>query len=52
MLKKLWHDPVWSKVIAALILSALAAVASYFQLWTPIADIEQVRIEEKLYTLP
>ena len=35
MLKRLWHDPVWSKVIAGLILSALTAVISYFLHWWP-----------------
>lgn len=33
MLKKLWHDPVWSKVIAGLILAAGAGTTGYFLHW-------------------
>lgn len=32
-LKKLWHDPVWSKVIAGVILAAGAAIGAYFLNW-------------------
>lgn len=28
MLKKIWHDPVWSKVIAAILVATLSAVAT------------------------
>lgn len=35
MLKRIWHDPVWSKVIAGLILLASAAVIPYFLHWWP-----------------
>jgi hypothetical protein len=35
MLKKLWHDPVWSKVIAGVILAVSATVATYFLHWWP-----------------
>jgi hypothetical protein len=28
VLKKIWHDPVWSKVIAAILVAALSAVAA------------------------
>jgi len=35
MLKKLWHDPVWSKVIAAAIVAASATLASYLFGWLP-----------------
>ena len=34
-LKKAWSDPVWSKVISALILAALGTAASYFLNWWP-----------------
>lgn len=33
--KKLWHDPVWSKVIAGAILALGATVATYFLNWWP-----------------
>lgn len=33
--RKLWHDPVWSKVIAGGITVALAGVATYFLDWWP-----------------
>ncbi len=35
ILKQIWHDPVWSKVIAAVILAALAAIwaAVHFSWW-------------------
>lgn len=33
MFKKLWHDPVWSKVIAGVILAVGATVATYFLNW-------------------
>lgn len=35
MLKKTWHDPVWSKVIAGAILALGATVATYFLDWWP-----------------
>lgn len=35
MLKKLWNDPVWSKVIAGVILATSATVATYFLDWWP-----------------
>ena len=35
MLKKIWVDPVWSKVIAAGIVAVAAAVATYFAGWWP-----------------
>lgn len=35
MLKKLWDDPVWSKVIAGTILSVGALIVSYFLDWWP-----------------
>lgn len=35
MFKKLWHDPVWSKVIAGVILALGATVAAYFLDWWP-----------------
>ena len=35
-MKALWRDPVWSKVIAGVILAALAAVGAYFLQWWPI----------------
>jgi hypothetical protein len=31
--KKLWHDPVWSKVIASLILAAIGVSGAYFLDW-------------------
>lgn len=34
MLKNIWHDPVWSKVIAVIIVAALTAVAGLS--WAPI----------------
>ena len=36
MLKKLWNDPVWSKVIAGTILGGGALLGSYFLNWWPI----------------
>jgi len=33
MLKKLWNDQVWSKVIGGVILAAILAVVSYFGNW-------------------
>jgi hypothetical protein len=33
---KIWHDPVWSKVIATLVLALLAAIGTYFFDWWPI----------------
>ena len=33
---KLWHDPVWSKVIAGVILAVGATVATYFLNWWPV----------------
>lgn len=33
--KKLWHDPVWSKVIAGVILAAGALISTYFLDWWP-----------------
>jgi hypothetical protein len=33
--KKLWHDPVWSKVIAAVIVAVPASVATYLLDWWP-----------------
>lgn len=35
MLKKIWHDPVWSKVIAGVILGIGTAAAVYFLDWWP-----------------
>jgi hypothetical protein len=35
VIRKLWHDPVWSAVIAGVILAILAAVAAYFLNWWP-----------------
>lgn len=35
MLKKVWVDPVWSKVIAAAIVAAVASIATYFAGWWP-----------------
>ncbi|HKQ24735.1 MAG TPA: hypothetical protein VJT81_09875 [Burkholderiales bacterium] len=35
MLKKLWADPVWSAVIAGVILAAVAGIGSYFLDWWP-----------------
>jgi hypothetical protein len=34
-IKKLWHDPVWSKVIAGVILATGAAASAYFLDWWP-----------------
>jgi hypothetical protein len=34
MLKRIWHDPVWSKVIAAIIFAALTGIAGIA--WDPI----------------
>jgi hypothetical protein len=36
MLKKIWHDPVWSKVIAVGIIAIFTAVGSYLLGWFPI----------------
>lgn len=36
MFKKLWHDPVWSKVIAGVILAVGATVVTYFLNWWPV----------------
>ena len=36
LLKKLWHDPVWSKVIASVILAMGAAISAYFLDWWPL----------------
>lgn len=35
MVKKLWNDPVWSKVIAGVILAVGACIGSYFLNWWP-----------------
>jgi hypothetical protein len=35
-LRKTWQDPVWSKVIAAIILAIGAAVGTYFLHWWPV----------------
>ena len=35
MLKKLWNDPVWSKVIAGAILAVGALLGTYFLNWWP-----------------
>jgi hypothetical protein len=35
MLKKLWNDPVWSKVIAGVILSVIMAGLASFLNWWP-----------------
>jgi hypothetical protein len=35
LLKKVWHDPVWSGVISAAILTAFAGVGSYLLNWWP-----------------
>ncbi|WFC62625.1 hypothetical protein EWH21_13155 [Pseudomonas sp. REST10] len=35
MLKKIWSDPVWSKVISSVILAALSALAVYLLDWAP-----------------
>jgi hypothetical protein len=40
VVSKAWHDPVWSKVIAAIILAVLGAIGTYFfNLWPPIGSI-------------
>lgn len=36
MIKKLWNDPVWSKVIAGVILAAGATIVTYLLNWWPI----------------
>jgi hypothetical protein len=36
MWSKLWNDPVWSKVIAGLILALGATIATYFLDWWPV----------------
>jgi hypothetical protein len=36
LMKALWHDPVWSKVIAGVILAVTAAVGAYLLQWWPI----------------
>ena len=41
---KLWHDPVWSKVIAAAILFAIAAIWSYFKGWWPSIGMTIARV--------
>jgi hypothetical protein len=33
--KKIWHDPVWSKVISAAIIAAVAAAYAYYKGWLP-----------------
>jgi hypothetical protein len=33
---KIWHDPVWSKVISALIVAGLGLLVTYFKWWPPI----------------
>jgi hypothetical protein len=35
MVKKLWNDPVWSKVIAGVILTVVATIGAYFLDWWP-----------------
>jgi hypothetical protein len=35
VIKRIWHDPVWSKVISAGILATLAIVVTYFGGWGP-----------------
>ena len=35
MLRKIWHDPVWSKVIVGVVLSIGAATVAYFLDWWP-----------------
>jgi hypothetical protein len=35
MLKRIWNDPVWSKVISAAILGAAAVAGTYFLNWWP-----------------
>jgi hypothetical protein len=35
-IKKYWHDPVWSKVIAGAILAVTAGISTYFFDWWPI----------------
>jgi hypothetical protein len=35
VLRKLWHDPVWSAVIAALIVAVLLSMGAYFLNWWP-----------------
>jgi hypothetical protein len=35
LIKKYWHDPVWSKVIAGTILALAAGVGAYFFDWWP-----------------
>lgn len=35
LLKKLWHDPVWSKVIAGIFLATGAIISAYFLDWLP-----------------
>lgn len=36
IVKRLWNDPVWSKVIAGVILAAGATIGAYFLNWWPI----------------
>lgn len=36
ILRRLWNDPVWSKVIATAIVAVLAMVATYFLNWWPV----------------
>ena len=37
-MRKLWHDPVWSKVIAGVILAVGATVVSYLLTWGSVID--------------
>ena len=43
MFKKIWHDPVWSKVISALILSALAVTWAgiHFDWWSAVLRVSR-----------
>ncbi len=36
LLKKAWHDPVWSKVIATIIIGIAGVLVTYFAGWWPI----------------
>lgn len=44
LISRLWHDPVWSKVIAAAVLIAAGAVGSYFQGFWPTIGAAVTRV--------
>lgn len=55
IVKRVWSDPVWSKVIATLIIAAAAAAGSYFLDWWPTiggALTEAYRFLQASTTLP